>query len=72
MTEFSLRQYTADDVNKANSLLKQIQQLDHMIHLSVNNDNKRLKKPRFCCTTPLSGLLSCCAQATSKIGRVRL
>jgi hypothetical protein len=43
MTEFSLRQYAAGDVEKASGLLKQIQQLAHKIHLSVADDNKRLK-----------------------------
>jgi hypothetical protein len=43
MTEFSLRQYAAGDVDKATGLLKQIQLLTHKIHLSVSEDNKRLK-----------------------------
>ena len=43
MTEFSVRQYAAGDVGKANDLLKQIQGLAHKIHLSVSDDNKRLK-----------------------------
>jgi len=43
MTEFSLRQYAAGDADKATNLLKQIQQLAHKIHLSVADDNKRLK-----------------------------
>jgi hypothetical protein len=43
MTELSLRQYAAGDVDKASDLLKQIQQLAHKIHLSVADDNKRLK-----------------------------
>jgi len=43
MTEFSLRQYAAGDVENANFLLKQIQQMASKIHLSVANDNKRLK-----------------------------
>jgi hypothetical protein len=43
MTEFSLRQYAAGDVVKANDLLKQIQALAHKVHLSVSDDNKRLK-----------------------------
>jgi hypothetical protein len=43
MTEYSLQQYAAGDVEKASNLLRQIQQLAHNIHLSVSNDNKRLK-----------------------------
>ena len=43
MTEYSLRQYAAGDVDKANGLLKQIQQFAHKIHLSLGSDNKRLK-----------------------------
>jgi cell division septum initiation protein DivIVA len=43
MTELSLRQYAAGNVDKASDLLKQIQQLAHKVHLSVADDNKRLK-----------------------------
>ena len=43
MTELSLRQYAAGDVSKASTLLKQIQQLSHKIHLSVADNDKRLK-----------------------------
>lgn len=43
MTEFSLHQYAAGNVEKATSLLKQVQQLTLKIHLSVSDDNKRLK-----------------------------
>lgn len=43
MTEYSVRQYAAGDVDKATDLLKHIQQLAHNIHLSVSDDNKRLK-----------------------------
>jgi hypothetical protein len=43
MTEVSLRQYAAGDVEKATGLLKQIQQLAHKIHLSVAGNDKRLK-----------------------------
>ena len=43
MTEFSLRRYAAGDVEKATDLLKQIQLLTNKIHLSVSDDNKRLK-----------------------------
>ena len=43
MTEVSVRQYAAGDVEKATSLLKRIQNLTHKIHLSMANDNKRAK-----------------------------
>jgi hypothetical protein len=43
MTEVSLRQYDAGNVEKASDLLKQIQVLTHKIHISVANDSKRLK-----------------------------
>jgi hypothetical protein len=43
MTEYSVHQYAAGDGDKAAGLLKQVQQLAHKIHLSVADDNKRLK-----------------------------
>ena len=43
MTELSLRQYAAGNVAKASELLKQIQALSHKIHLSVTDNDKRLK-----------------------------
>ena len=43
MTELSVRQYAAGDVEKATILLKQVQQLAHKIHLTIADDNKRLK-----------------------------
>lgn len=44
MTEYSLRQYAAGDVQKATSLLVRIQTLTHKIHLTLaDNNNKRLK-----------------------------
>ena len=43
MTEFSLHQYSAGDGDKAAGLLKQVQGLAHKIHLSMADDNKRLK-----------------------------
>jgi hypothetical protein len=43
MTELSLRQYAAGDVARAATLLKQIQQLSHKVHLSVARNDKRLK-----------------------------
>lgn len=43
MTEFSLRQYAAGNIEKADDMLKQIQTFAHKVHLSVSEDNKRLK-----------------------------
>lgn len=43
MTELSVRQYAAGDVDKATELLKQVQVLTHKIHLSVAEDNKRMR-----------------------------
>jgi hypothetical protein len=43
MTEVSLRQYAAGDVDKATGMLKEIQQFAHKIHLSVAENDKRLK-----------------------------
>ncbi|MGA3069532.1 MAG: hypothetical protein ABSD43_04890 [Terracidiphilus sp.] len=47
MTEFSLREYAAGDVEKATGMLKQIQILAHKIHLSVSDDDKRLKNAQI-------------------------
>jgi hypothetical protein len=43
MTEFSMKQYAAGDVDKATDLLKQIQDLTHKLHLSMGDKDKRLK-----------------------------
>lgn len=43
MTEFSVRQYAQGNIEKADEMLKQVQQLAHKVHLSVAQDNKRLK-----------------------------
>jgi hypothetical protein len=43
MTEVSLKQYAAGNVDNANGMLKQIQQFVHKIHLSVAGNDKRLK-----------------------------
>ena len=47
MTEFSLKQYSAGDVEKANSLLKQIQSLTHKMHLHIAENDKRLKNAQI-------------------------
>jgi hypothetical protein len=47
MTEFSLKQYAAGDVDKANSLRKQIQALTRKMHLSVGENDKRLKNAQI-------------------------
>jgi hypothetical protein len=43
MTEVSLRQYNAGEAEKATGMLKEIQALAHKIHLTISDDNKRLK-----------------------------
>jgi len=43
MTEISLKQYAAGNVDKATGMLKQVQQFAHKIHLSVATNDKRLK-----------------------------
>jgi hypothetical protein len=43
MTEVSLKQYAAGDVDKATGMLKQVQQFAHKIHLSVGASDKKLK-----------------------------
>ena len=43
MTELSIRQYAAGDTSKAAGLLKQIQQFAQKIHLSLANNDKRMK-----------------------------
>jgi hypothetical protein len=47
MTEVSVRQYAAGDGEKAAGLLKQVQSLAHKIHLSMSDDNKRLKNAQI-------------------------
>ena len=43
MTEMSVRQYAAGDVEKADGLLQRIQKLAKKIHLSLADNDKRLK-----------------------------
>jgi hypothetical protein len=43
MTELSIRQYADGDFVKANLLLRHIQQITQKIHLSLANNDKRLK-----------------------------
>jgi hypothetical protein len=47
MTEFSVRQYNSGDEEKAAGLLKEIQVLAHKIHLTMSDDNKRLKNAQI-------------------------
>jgi hypothetical protein len=47
MTELSVRQYAAGDGEKAAGLLKQVQAFAHKIHLSISDDNKRLKNAQI-------------------------
>jgi hypothetical protein len=43
MTELSIRQYAAGDIEKANHLLKEVQRIAQKIHLSLADNDKRLK-----------------------------
>jgi len=43
MTELSIHQYASGDVDKATTLLKHIQQIAQKIHLSLADNDKRLK-----------------------------
>jgi hypothetical protein len=43
MTELSRQQYSAGEVNKATALLRRVQEFARKIHLSVNDNDKRLK-----------------------------
>jgi hypothetical protein len=43
MTEYSMKQYAAGDVQKATDVLKQIQNLTNKLHLSITDNGKRLK-----------------------------
>jgi hypothetical protein len=43
MTELSVRQYANGDTDKASDLLKQIQHVAQKIHLSMAENDKRLK-----------------------------
>jgi hypothetical protein len=43
LTELSIRQYAAGDIAKATNLLKQVQSITQKIHLSVSENDKRLK-----------------------------
>jgi hypothetical protein len=43
MTELSVKQYAAGDVGKATDLLKRVQQIAQKIHLSMAENDKRLK-----------------------------
>lgn len=43
MTELSVRQYAAGNIGKATDLLKHVQQLAQKIHLSISQNDKRVK-----------------------------
>jgi hypothetical protein len=43
MTVLSFSKYSAGDLDAATTMLKHIQKFAHKIHLSVGDDNKRLK-----------------------------
>src|ERR1035437_6925426 len=43
MTELSLRPYAAGDVDKATDMLKHVQQMAQKVHLSMADNDKRLR-----------------------------
>lgn len=43
MTEVSMKQYAAGDVEKANDLLHRIQVITHKMHMSLADNDKRMK-----------------------------
>lgn len=43
MTEFSMRQYALGNTDKANELLRQIQDISRKVHMAVSDNDKRLK-----------------------------
>ena len=45
--ELSVHQYASGDGEKAASLLKQVQEMAHKIHLTMSEDNKRLKNAQI-------------------------
>jgi flagellin-specific chaperone FliS len=47
MIEVSVRQYAAGDSERASGLLKRAQDLAHKIHLTLSEDNKRLKNAQI-------------------------
>ncbi|MGA2572124.1 MAG: hypothetical protein ABSF23_16570 [Terracidiphilus sp.] len=47
MTELSIRQYAAGDVDHATGLLKRIQRITQRIHLSLSDHDKRLKNAQI-------------------------
>jgi hypothetical protein len=47
LTDMSTQQYAAGDVDQASQMLKRIQGLAHQIHLSLNDNGKRLKNAQI-------------------------
>jgi hypothetical protein len=47
MIEYSVRQYADGNTEKATGLLKRAQELAHKIHLTLSEDNKRLKNAQI-------------------------
>jgi len=47
MIEYSARQYAAGESEQATGLLKRAQELIHKIHLTLSQDNKRLKNAQI-------------------------
>jgi len=51
MTELSMRQYAAGEVDKSNSLLKRVQGFVQKIHFSISGNDKRLKNAEILLST---------------------
>jgi hypothetical protein len=47
MTELSIRQYAAGDVTKATGMLQRIQRVAQKLHLSMTDNDKRLKNAQI-------------------------
>jgi hypothetical protein len=47
MTELSIRQYAAGDITKATGMLQRIQSITQKIHLSLADNDKRLKNAQI-------------------------
>jgi len=54
MTEVSLQQYQAGEVDKAGDLLKEIQQIAHRMHLATSDNDSGSRMLRFSCAIPPS------------------
>jgi len=69
MVEVSLRQYNAGEEEKATGMLKQIQSVAHKIHLTLTDDDKRLKDSEILLRTPPSAYPRCSTTAALKTAK---